>query len=838
MKSSCQKCGAEIPSSAPGNSCPACLLEEGKSSGTTVPGAPPLELEALQKLFPQLEIHEFIGSGGMGGVYRARQPQLERDVALKVVTIGDQPERHERFLREGKALAQLNHSNIVQVHDSGVVEGFGYFVMEYVDGQSLQTILHEESIPTEEAEDIIRQVCEALQFAHDRGITHRDIKPGNILIGADGSVKIADFGLAKALQTQPSGFQLTLSQEQVGTPYYMAPEQRTPGDPADHRADLYALGVVFYEMLTKRLPIGRVDKPSVYCPVDPRMDDLILTAMDADPNKRPKSAQEFRQRLEEISLAPNKRRTGKEIHARSTVQGAKRTGWGRVAFFTLGGTTLLGLLLGGLACLLFPKMSQAAVTLKVSSQKAWDVQNRPQERLWSEKTMARVSKALELPLLWNCSESSALNRLQKHTDILFEPDSDRFRIGFKDRRYDHAAAVANQWAKTAVEVESGLYRAHATLQISLPAKNWNIFQGDPNRPHVPTAYDTFVEGILERGALAEAVEMLELESDSSLKSGLVASHVRGTDLVRLDFWGKELNEAARIVNAVAQAIVSFAEKDEANRTVAALDTLEGQLKDQENKMEAARLRMLNLADRYRIMDIEALQERIPQSRLDHWTIFDPPNGTPQAMKHQSANAKLALLQSKEGDDRFAAAVDGGADTSLLIGWTEYNMQIKEHDRLLASGLGDDHPDVKKIVEKIEGLRKGLELETANYEKALQTQLSEESAKTAEDSMDERRKFAEYSEASKEYELQKNMLSNMQAKFDREQVDLQVVKVHETAETPLTSASLPIEKLGWASPAGTSGPDPGWLLGGMTGIGFALGLLLIYPILLLLERRRS
>ena len=167
----------------------------------------------LQTKFPDLEILEFIGSGGMGGVYKARQPQLDRVVALKVVQIGNEPEQHERFLREGKALALLNHPNIVQVYDSGVNHGLGYFVMEYVDGQSLQQILAEEPMAPEEAEDFVLQICEALQYAHDQGITHRDIKPANILIAADGQVKIADFGLAKALQAEPSGFQLTLSQQ-------------------------------------------------------------------------------------------------------------------------------------------------------------------------------------------------------------------------------------------------------------------------------------------------------------------------------------------------------------------------------------------------------------------------------------------------------------------------------------------------------------------------------------------------------------------------------------------------------------------------------------------------
>ncbi|HEV7999959.1 MAG TPA: serine/threonine-protein kinase, partial [Planctomycetaceae bacterium] len=198
----CPKCGAELSSEAPAGICPKCLMQAGLGgqptedqskaarppfapqgrSAATVP--PPSRfaspyLETLAQQFPQLEILEHLGQGGMGVVYKARQRNLNRLVAVKILppSVGADPAFAERFTREAQALAQLNHPNIVQVYDFGRTDEFFYFVMEYVDGVNLRALIHGGKLEPEQALKIVPQICEALQFAHDEGIVHRDIKP-------------------------------------------------------------------------------------------------------------------------------------------------------------------------------------------------------------------------------------------------------------------------------------------------------------------------------------------------------------------------------------------------------------------------------------------------------------------------------------------------------------------------------------------------------------------------------------------------------------------------------------------------------------------------------------
>src|SRR5438067_8004981 len=202
----CPECGAPLPANAPAGLCPACLLKQGAADDTITEGGAkpftPPSVEELAPLFPQLEILELIGKGGMGAVYKARQRELDRIVAFKILPpgIGDAPGFAERFAREAKALAKLNHPGIVTIHDFGRADGLYFFLMEYVDGVNLRQLLQAGRIAPREALAIVPQICDALQFAHDRGIVHRDIKPENILIDRLGRVKVADFGLAKLVE--------------------------------------------------------------------------------------------------------------------------------------------------------------------------------------------------------------------------------------------------------------------------------------------------------------------------------------------------------------------------------------------------------------------------------------------------------------------------------------------------------------------------------------------------------------------------------------------------------------------------------------------------------------
>jgi len=275
----CPSCGKRLPPDAPMGVCPNCLIAvTGETGGSGKNAGRDFELPMSEELgakFPQLEVLEFIGQGGMGAVYRVRQKDLDRVVALKILppAIGDDSAFAERFAREAKALAKLNHPNIVTLYEFGSVDGLYFFLMEFVDGVSLRQAMSASRFTPEEALAIVPPVCQALQFAHQNGVVHRDIKPENLLLDRDGRVKIADFGVAKMLGDGEPWRKLPACQTDLqagssrheghsrpqseprpfipaGTPRYMAPEQTDDPTRADHRVDIYALGVVLYELLT------------------------------------------------------------------------------------------------------------------------------------------------------------------------------------------------------------------------------------------------------------------------------------------------------------------------------------------------------------------------------------------------------------------------------------------------------------------------------------------------------------------------------------------------------------------------------------------------------------
>ena len=332
----CPKCGAELSPDAAQGMCPKCLLDAGfespaagdeREDTSNEPKTPEMaaaetlppddspsdsfatpQLESLARQFPQLDNLEFLGRGGMGVVYKARQRQLNRMVAVKILTqrLADDPAFAERFMREAQALARLTHSNIVQVYDFGQTDEFFYFVMEFVDGVNLRALIHDGKLNPEEALKIVPQICEALQFAHDEGIVHRDIKPANILVDKKGRVKIADFGIAKLLGLEPEDVSLTGTGQLMGTLGYMAPEQLQQAHAVDHRADIFSLGVVFYEMLTGQLPTGRFEPPSKNVQLDVRLDEVVLRSLESEPTKRYQHASDVKTDVEAISSSANR----------------------------------------------------------------------------------------------------------------------------------------------------------------------------------------------------------------------------------------------------------------------------------------------------------------------------------------------------------------------------------------------------------------------------------------------------------------------------------------------------------------------------------------------------
>ena len=226
-------------------------------------------------------------------------------MALKILPAGEgrDPAFAERFAREARALAKLNHPNIVAVHDFGEAAGLYYFIMEFVDGTNLRQLLQTRQLDPSEALEIVPQICDALQYAHEEEIVHRDIKPENILLDKRGRVKIADFGLAKLLARSGSDFTLTGSRQVMGTLHYMAPEQIEKPHSVDHRADIYSLGVVFYEMLTGELPLGRFAPPSQKMPMDARLDEMVLRALAKEPEQRYRRISELKMDVATITAA-------------------------------------------------------------------------------------------------------------------------------------------------------------------------------------------------------------------------------------------------------------------------------------------------------------------------------------------------------------------------------------------------------------------------------------------------------------------------------------------------------------------------------------------------------
>src|SRR5580658_10470692 len=309
MPNKCPQCGATLPAGALGGLCPACLLRQGAETGPPPEAGPfqPPGVEEVARLFPQLEILAFIGKGGMGAVYKARQPALDRLVALKILPpqAAGGPGFAERFNREARALARLSHPNIVAVHEFGQAGGSPYFIMEFVDGLTLRQLEQAGRLAPGEALRIVPQICEALQFAHDEGIVHRDIKPENILIDKKGRVKIADFGIAKIIGGGPDGAGMTETRHALGTPHYMAPEQMEKPQTVDHRADIFSLGVVFYEMLTGQLPLGRFAPPSRKVEIDARLDEVVLRALEHEPELRYQQAGHVKTQIDTISSTPS-----------------------------------------------------------------------------------------------------------------------------------------------------------------------------------------------------------------------------------------------------------------------------------------------------------------------------------------------------------------------------------------------------------------------------------------------------------------------------------------------------------------------------------------------------
>jgi len=304
----CRKCGAAIPPDSPQQSCGACLLETGLGpladepvAGVDDPGrASPMLMD-----FGDYELLEQIGRGGQGVVFRARQKSLNRIVALKVIGLGHwATEAHlKRFRLEAEAAARLEHAGIVPIHEVGERDGSCYFSMKFVEGGQLDEVVRRAPMSIRQAVQLIAKVARTVHFAHEHGILHRDIKPGNILLDAKGEPHLTDFGLARLVESEST---VTRTMEVLGTPSYMAPEQAVGNNAGiSSVTDVYGLGAVLYQLLTGHPPFAggttyetikllldtEPRQPRLLNPkIDRDLSTICLKCLEKDPKRRYSSA--------------------------------------------------------------------------------------------------------------------------------------------------------------------------------------------------------------------------------------------------------------------------------------------------------------------------------------------------------------------------------------------------------------------------------------------------------------------------------------------------------------------------------------------------------------------
>jgi hypothetical protein len=304
----CPACGQWVPLAADiaaAAETVAAATQAGEDgSDWTAPAA-----EAVAAAFDsRFHIIRLLGRGGMGAVYEGFDTRLERRVAIKILPAetGANPAVLARFEREAKAMAALDHPNIVHIHDYGRTgDGHPYLVMEFIDGMDIHRLRQAGRLDLPGALDLVSQVCAALHYAHARGIIHRDIKPANIMVTTEGVAKVADFGLAKVLDSDDHPHAdpaLTRSGTAVGTLDYMAPEQ-LEGQPVDHRADIYSLGVMLYDLLTGTPPRGAWPPPSQRVRIDIRLDEIVLRALQQNPAARYQAAAEVRADVDSVNAS-------------------------------------------------------------------------------------------------------------------------------------------------------------------------------------------------------------------------------------------------------------------------------------------------------------------------------------------------------------------------------------------------------------------------------------------------------------------------------------------------------------------------------------------------------
>lgn len=293
----CPRCGSVM---ADGWCLPCVAKSSGVADAAGLKYSPPARPN--EPAIAGFRILKLLGVGGTAHVWLAESAESGAKVAVKVVhdVCRNQPEIVTRFEQEAELLSSMDHPNVLALHDVGETDaGNLYLATPYVDGCDLRTLLKAGRLPQPRAMEIFLDVCRAMEHAHERNVIHRDLKPANILIGSDGAVKVADFGLAKNIQSPSEQFQ-TRPQDVFGTPYYIAPEAVRDSSQADARADVYALGVLLYELLTGSLPQGHFTSLASRAGLARGWDGVVQAALKDEPNQRTATVTELRQSVEKL----------------------------------------------------------------------------------------------------------------------------------------------------------------------------------------------------------------------------------------------------------------------------------------------------------------------------------------------------------------------------------------------------------------------------------------------------------------------------------------------------------------------------------------------------------
>ncbi len=274
-------------------------MTETEDNDSTAPAFIPPTPEELSAMLPSYHVERLIALGGMGAVYAGLQTDLDRPVAIKILPpeAMKDAESIDRFRSEAKAMARLTHPHIPAVYDFAVIDSCCVLVMELVEGENVYALLQAGKIQPPLALRIFSEVCDAVHFAHSRGVIHGDIKPGNIILADDGRAKLADFGLARLMASDSTA---DSAWAPMGTPEYAAPELYEKSSVPDHRADIYSLGVVLQELLTGETPSGDFELPAEALQLDPRVDEIISRCMEQRPEDRWDNAAELRQLARDI----------------------------------------------------------------------------------------------------------------------------------------------------------------------------------------------------------------------------------------------------------------------------------------------------------------------------------------------------------------------------------------------------------------------------------------------------------------------------------------------------------------------------------------------------------